>query len=468
VNIEDTQVFTPPIIIDRMFQEGGFNPKIMDGGRILEPSFGNGEILLKIVSSFIKYAKKQEVPVLTISQKLNKSLYGAELDSCLYNEAIERLKKLTYKELGIEIWWKNLHNTDSLTFFSDKKYKNYFDYIIGNPPYQRVKMDKLERYKHIYPEKVKGVVDIYMLFIHLSLNLVKENGVVTLITPRSYIYNKGDYKLKERIEKEKALFKVLLLDFDVFSGISSSVAISVFKKNSNSPIITKIEDLKGEERLVNVLPIFAQKNTSMAKFKVKTGISTNANNVYIGKVLKTDKELSLVEFKNGNYWIENSLLKKAYKGSKLKSTEVILFPYFQKENKFIVIPARDLSKKYPKTFSYFLKNKDILEKRNGKFKEWYEYARSQAINDTSLRKIIIKDYIAPDDTMIGHKIIEESTLVYSGLYIPIYDKVRVEDIISFLEKPQTVELLRNIGNRISGNYTRFGSAHFNRVVDLLN
>lgn len=64
-----------------------------------------------------------------------------------------------------------------------------YDYIISNPPYYKI--NKSSSLAKIMNDLVKGQPNIYSFFLALSTNLLKEDGVMTFITPRSFC--SGEY-----------------------------------------------------------------------------------------------------------------------------------------------------------------------------------------------------------------------------------------------------------------------------------
>ena len=65
-----------------------------------------------------------------------------------------------------------------------------FDIVIGNPPYG-ADIDKLVPiFKKLYPQTTKSFNEIYKLFFNRGINILKEKGILTYITPNIY-YNRG-------------------------------------------------------------------------------------------------------------------------------------------------------------------------------------------------------------------------------------------------------------------------------------
>lgn len=116
-----------------------------------------------------------------------------------------------------------------------------FDIVIGNPPYIGEKGNE-----HIFQTVLKtGLgqrfytrwMDYFYFFFHKGLDLVKENGVVNLITTNYYFTSTGGDNLRMDL-KNRSNIKVLinLNDLKIFpSALGQHNAITFLKKN-NSPV----------------------------------------------------------------------------------------------------------------------------------------------------------------------------------------------------------------------------------------
>ncbi|MGL4914041.1 MAG: HsdM family class I SAM-dependent methyltransferase, partial [Romboutsia sp.] len=126
---------------------------------------------------------------------ISNCIYGADIDK----EAIKILKEaFRKKDEDCEIEKFNLYNCDSL----DKKWNEKFDYIIGNPPY--IGHKKLEKdYKKFlsknYTKVYKDKSDLYFCFYQKIIELLSENGMSSIITPRYFLESPSGKYLREYI-----------------------------------------------------------------------------------------------------------------------------------------------------------------------------------------------------------------------------------------------------------------------------
>jgi len=142
-NVESLgQVFTPDIVV--RFMMGG----CINGGRVLEPSCGDG--------AFLKY----------------------------FSDAV-----------GIELDRHHLPlNALNIDFFS-YPISEKFDTIIGNPPYVRYQDIPAETKSHLSATLFDGRSNLYLFFIEKAIRHLQHRGELIFITPRDFLKATSAVKL---------------------------------------------------------------------------------------------------------------------------------------------------------------------------------------------------------------------------------------------------------------------------------
>lgn len=419
------QVFTPKWIVDKMISGIKF-----ENETILEPSCGDGAFLKEIVEYILKLNTSKE----NKKRILENQIEAFEIDKKVHSLCLRNLNTLTSDYDIHNIKW-NIHNTDTLKYdFKQKKYS----YIIGNPPYIRLHNlpEEYRQFLKLNFSFCKGTTDIYVAFYEKCLNLLEENGTLIFITPNSFLRNTGFKTFREYIYNNNLLKNLKDFKSSKIFNAATYCAIMTLKRHTNKTFT--YEEYKEEKCIINETKDFGILN------KDKWILSSNENEEFLNK-LKPNKEYNInvqyglatlrdkiyitddfQDLDNGlcrfkNTIIETDLIRVIIKGSKvgrLKKTEYCIFPYKKTEKGYEPLTEQELSEKYPRTYLYFLNNKEELLKRDldKNYVSWFQYGRSQGIQTLINEKLIIDPIVNPNGKVIclpGDK----DTLVYSGIFI---------------------------------------------------
>jgi hypothetical protein len=165
---------------------------------MFDPACGTGSFLIKVVD--IKFSLIEKIDKKNSQQYLYEiieNLFGNDVDS--YSTYITKIR-LLFKCLSLDstINIKKIYDLLDSNFFNInivseyRKIKQRFDVVLGNPPY-------VEKTKVDYSDKVK-YGNIYADVVHSSVDLIKDNGVVGMIIPISYISTKRMKPIRRYIE----------------------------------------------------------------------------------------------------------------------------------------------------------------------------------------------------------------------------------------------------------------------------
>ena len=185
-NKDKCQKFTPENMVNEMLDLAGYTHDL-GGKKVLESSFGSGNVLVAIVRRYIEDSLNAGVPVSKIAADLGTDIYGVELDKDLFSTCIERLNKIT-NEYGIpSVKWL-LFNENALTWECGVT----FDFIIGNPPYityKDIDDDSRKFLKQTFASCSNGKFDYCYAFIERSINLLSEMGKLVQLVPTNIYKN---------------------------------------------------------------------------------------------------------------------------------------------------------------------------------------------------------------------------------------------------------------------------------------
>lgn len=152
--------------------------KTMGGGglirTILEPSCGSCE--------FVRY----------LDGRLKGK--GVKIDGYEINDTI-------FEEIG-KLKFQNQVRLIHGDFLSTSSRSRKYDVIIGNPPYY-------ETHNHAYPHMFDRKINIYLLFIMKSLEMLAPNGVLAFVLPINFLNNRYANEFRKYIART---FKVVHLE----------------------------------------------------------------------------------------------------------------------------------------------------------------------------------------------------------------------------------------------------------------
>jgi len=368
------QVYTPKTTINKMIKLSELTSKSINNNfKIIDISCGSGYFLIEIINELIKNG-------IHVKELLKNNIYAVDKDD--FSVFLTKLSLLIkYKGLNYEDL--KIYNDDFLFLKNSELKKIKFDLVIGNPPYVGHKnLDKQYRQKLYKSFKTfNNKADLSFCFFEKSSKIVKNNGIITLITSRYFLEANNAFEIRKFIKK----------NFEI-EEIIDYYGYKLFKNANISPLIIKLKkrNTKGNFRYLYKNDIkfnevlFDQKNLNDKKWIIKPQEELNllrkiynesANSIddFIdfkqGIITGLDKAFVLKDKEAKKNKIEEQLLKKWIKNSDINNLDI-------KESNKKLIYLRNLDiRDYPNTFKYISKYREKLEKRRECRKgliNWYE------------------------------------------------------------------------------------------------
>lgn len=208
--------FTPPelaVFVARRIL-AGLTPKRQGIITVLDPSCGDGELLVAFASQ------------LTDAQLKRTVLIGVESDESSLARAKERLGALAVSEV-------RLLNADFLELAQDNEQPELFaaykpisselpqaDFIIANPPYVRTQILGARKAQQLAESfALTGRVDLYQAFLVAMTNQLRPGGVLGVITSNRFLTTKGGSSTRGFLNREFGILEVFDLgDTKLFSA----------------------------------------------------------------------------------------------------------------------------------------------------------------------------------------------------------------------------------------------------------
>jgi adenine-specific DNA-methyltransferase len=455
--------------------------------------------------------KKVRSKLFSARSKDTKLKYREE-DKVLRNQIAEELEKSGWKSDTAQklATWDPYDQNASSSFFDPEwmfDIQDGFDVVIGNPPYLRVQgiretnpnfADWLsENY-----ESATGSFDLYAIFTERGIQLSKKNGLVNYIMPVKWTNAAFGKGLREFLLKKRSLSKIISFDeFQVFNA-STYTGIQLFQRESQSLLYNQLNtNLYSENALNSYLQNL--KNSDFNKYdlsslnadgftltddstgkilneilkhkltvqdvfeKIFQGIATSKDSVYFltNCVVENDFVTGFSKELNKTVSVEKGITKPLLKGDqvhkykKLKTDNVVLFPYRLQNSSSSLMTEIEIKQNYPLAYQYLKANETTLRNRekgrliNDTF--WFRYIYPKNQNLFELEKLM-----APDVSMGGNFTYDFKGEFYSTTTVYGYIKKKsVKEsywyLMSILNSQVLWWYLKNTGAVMANGYFRF-------------
>lgn len=445
------QVFTPNYIVKKMLDDIEYHGENLRK-TILEPSFGDGAFLVEIVSRILEYAKDEDE-----AHELLDNVMGCEIDSALYSAAIERLDELVATKGYSKHNWYLLENCDAL-----RLRPGHCHYIVGNPPYVRI--HDLDQNTRDYIEDEyswgTGMTDLYVIFFELCIERMAPGGQLIFITPNSWMKNSSQKQMRRYLKENRLVHRITNYHaLPVFGDVLTYSAIThlkmdfaptwefVYMKTLNEISWKRKIDYSCEFNCV----ISENEEKFLASLTgptlgdlctIQNGVATNCDRVYIKPWAP-----------RGEY------LRPAIKASTLNQDYSIIFPYKWNGCGYEPLSEEEFKATEPNLYYTLYFNKDQLDKRNMERNiQWFQYARSQGIQNSNHRKFVLKHILRGDQEFAEVVEVGPEVIVYSGMYIVVNEDKNVEQVRKVLSSREFCKYLLLMGKDMAGGYKCINTA----------
>lgn len=230
------QFFTPTAISDFMGSIAT-EPNSKDIS-ILDPGCGTAILTCSLIEKLIEFDLNS----------INVIAYETDISLFPYTEKSLQFLKNWLLERGVQFNYILLTSDfiEDMANSMENHIEN-FDYIISNPPY--FKLSKEDKRVKLLQNLVKGQPNIYSFFLAVSVNLLKKDGELIYIVPRSfasgqYFNSFRDYFFKNINLNFIHLFKSRSETFDRDSVLQETLILKGRKDNLKQVIISTSEGIK--------------------------------------------------------------------------------------------------------------------------------------------------------------------------------------------------------------------------------
>jgi hypothetical protein len=348
-----------------------------------------------------------------LTQICHENIFGLDIT----DYAIERTKLLLSfvcilrgEDRNIDF---NLWVTDALSF--DMNTIGQLDVIVGNPPYVCGRNISEECKNSILKWRVcaSGNTDLYIPFIQLAIESIKDGGRMGYITMNSFLNSLNGRVLRDYLQEGSWDLRIIdFRDAQIFEQRATYTCLFLLNKshsdivhychNSNANLSkfcfqeVKYNELNSEDSWplndFNNVQKFENTGIPLGLYcKSRHGIATLCNSIYVFKPTAEDDKYYFLTRNGVSYRIEKNICKDIVNSNLLNSensieeiVEKIIYPYFVDDaDRAIIIPEGELIEKYPFTHKYLSAFRERLEERDkgkGRFyNNWYQFGRTQSL-----------------------------------------------------------------------------------------
>ncbi len=230
-------IFTRLEVVDFILDLVGYDvSKPLHTFRLLEPSAGDGEFLLRAVKRLLDVADRETIPL----EDLVDQIRVVELhQTTCQNTRIAVQRVLVERGAPRDVAEMLASNWVLQGDFLLQNFARTFTHVVGNPPYVRQELIPealLKEYRRRY-STMYDRADLYVAFIERSLNLLEPRGTLGFICSDRWMKNKYGGPLRALISASSQLkFFIDMVDTPAFqNAVMAYPAITVFQKGSSGP-----------------------------------------------------------------------------------------------------------------------------------------------------------------------------------------------------------------------------------------
>ncbi|MGE0084894.1 MAG: DNA methyltransferase [Desulfococcaceae bacterium] len=382
--------------------------------RVLDPACGSGAFLNQVFDFLYKEGQKvnSEIAMLKGGQRevfdldkdiLTNNIFGVDLNDesaeitklSLWLKTANKNKELTTLDANIKCGNSLIDDpavAGDKAFDWNKEFPEImknggFDVVVGNPPYVRQELlgDTAKYfYSEKYPEVYNSTADLYVYFYALSVNLLKNDGLLGFITSNKWMERKYGFALRQFLKPYEIIQIINFGELKIFEDASTEPAIVILKKKKTDQRI-KYASIKSmeeshhipyktqnfEKEMLNndiwrftdpfissILNKFSKGDTTLDEYTdggIYYGIKTGLNKVFI------------IDSETGNEIIKKDpnsaeIIKKMVEGNDFGKWHLLHSGRYMLATQYDL----DVPNKYPAVYEYLKKYEKELIKRQDK------------------------------------------------------------------------------------------------------
>lgn len=231
VRTERALYFTPPKLAERVIDD-----LIERGASVLaqhwhDPACGGAAFLVPVAQRMADALTAKGLSSKKVLQTVELQISGNDLDATLLAISSQFLLMAMSSHVKASGYFPtfNLKNVDGL--LADTHFGPKPDVVACNPPYRKLNSVESKRYAAKFRDVIRNQPNVYGLFIRKTLDIVKEGGLVGLLTPTSFLSGASFSKLRTRMVEQADILQIDMLSdrTSMFISVEQETVISVLK-----------------------------------------------------------------------------------------------------------------------------------------------------------------------------------------------------------------------------------------------
>lgn len=485
--------------------------------RVIDFACGSGSFLVAAIDQILKHLKRQQPDRHWVREIIDGGfIAGIDVDP----NAVTTARHHLWQRLVQEPHALPLPDLEHVVIVADGldrktwgKLDVPYDIVLGNPPFLATSMvlrrDELESLF----DTAKGRFDFSYLFVEQALRVLNSNGRMGMVVPNRLFRNRNGQILREMLANKCKI--QMLVDFGSTRPFDASAYVgcliaSLRKVEDIAPKYVRVIEVRSltpefmtallleagmsqvdisndiikaflarhpssgnswvlisesdKHSLVMFEDISVRLGTIAATWQ---GIRTGANDLFIFEIESSDGA-HLCKAINGlgeSAVIEIELLEPVVYGTEVQRYQIVsptkrlLYPYRNGH----ALAEGELEKKFPNTWSYLLRNRDLLAGRSSMQQtggKWFELVRPRAEGWLRHPKLLIRD-LAPRTAFALDEF--GKTFLAGGSAVVPQDQELLLPLLAYLNSDAINALVRRTTPQFRGEFQKFEPQHLQAI-----
>jgi adenine-specific DNA-methyltransferase len=245
VRTKQALYFTPPRLADRVIDDLVSRGASLTNHHWHDPACGGAAFLVPTAQRMAEALSGIGFTPREVLKKVQAQLSGNDLDKTLLAISEQFLRMALYPYISATgvVPTFELLNVDGL--LANREGKAAPDVLACNPPYRKLNAEETRKYQSKFGDVIRNQPNMYGLFIRKALDVVKEGGLVGLLTPTSFLSGSSFSKLRTGLLERSDVLNIDMLSdrTSLFISVEQEAAISILRTRKKSTALNSMTDV---------------------------------------------------------------------------------------------------------------------------------------------------------------------------------------------------------------------------------